>query len=255
MSRRAARTRRDAPASTKRRSSRTSSRWPTATACRSRPRCAPTSPPTRRSSRRWVAAATTSWCSASAAVPATSCSSATPPRRCWRSRPSRWCSWRPSTARPRESGDPVVSQRWIPAFAGMNGGELLSALRRRQCAELVVGEEAVGADAAGGGAVAAPVLQVLERHREAAPGGVDPAQPLLHFEGGDVREALVEIALQPHAAALGHLGHLIDREYQKLAVLADGGDLLAGDDGHRRGAVGRLQVQDLLALAGRAEHF
>src|SRR6185437_10635384 len=229
--------------------------WPTVTACRSRPRCAPTSPPTRRSSRRWAAAATTSWCSASAAVPATSCSSATPPRRCWRSRPSRWCSWRPSTARPRESGDPVVSQRWIPAFAGMNGGELLSALRRRQCAELVVGEEAVGADAAGGGAVAAPVLQVLERHREAAACGVDPGQPLLHLEGGDIGEALVEIALQPYAAALGHLRHLIEGENQEFAVLADGRDLLAGDDCHGGGAVRHLQVQDLLALARGAEHF
>ncbi len=69
----------------------------------------------------------------------------------------------------------------------------------------------------------------------------------------DVGQAAVLVPLQAHAAAARHLRHLIDREHHHLAVLADRGDQFALGRRDGAGFVGRLDVEDLLALAGIGE--
>src|SRR5713101_4691213 len=71
---------------------------------------------------------------------------------------------------------------------------------RRQLAELVIGEEAIGPDAAGVAAIAAPSRKLLHRLGENAAAGVDPGEPLPGLEGFQVGEPAVLVALQPHAA-------------------------------------------------------
>ena len=88
-----------------------------------------------------------------------------------------------------------------------------------------------------------------------AAGAVDPAQPIVRLEGGDVGEPLLLVALQPHAAPARHLRHLVEREDHHLAISADGRHQFAVDRGHRRRLVGALEVEHLLALARGAEHF
>jgi hypothetical protein len=56
--------------------------------------------------------------------------------------------------------------------------------------------------------------------------------------------------LQPHAAAARHFRHLIEREYQHLAVFADHGNGVAGNLGQGSRFVRRGDIQHLLALAG-----
>lgn len=57
----------------------------------------------------------------------------------------------------------------------------------RQCRELVVGEEAVGPNAAGVATVAAPIGQFLQAQREAAASGVDPGEAVAALEGRNIR--------------------------------------------------------------------
>ena len=74
------------------------------------------------------------------------------------------------------------------------------------------------------------------RQREGAPGRIEPGQAFLLAEHAHIRQAAVLVALQDHALAARHLVHLVEREDQHLAVLADGGDHVAVG-GH---AAGRL---------------
>src|SRR5216683_1515303 len=105
---------------------------------------------------------------------------------------------------------------------------------------------------AGVGAVAAPVRQFLDGGAEFAAGGVLPGQAILGIERRDIGQAAVLVFLQAHAAATRHLRHLIDREQQKLAVIADDGDGVASYRRQGAGFVRHLDVQHLLALAGIA---
>ena len=57
------------------------------------------------------------------------------------------------------------------------------------------------------------------------------------------------MALKAHAAPARHFRHLIDGKHHHLAVLADGGDQFAVGNRNRAAFIGRLDVEDLLALA------
>src|ERR1700726_883352 len=115
--------------------------------------------------------------------------------------------------------------------------------------ELVVLGKALRRQAAGIGAVAAPVGELLERQREDAARRVGPGQPIGALECLNVGETAVLVTLQPHTAAARHVRYLVEREDDHLAVLADRRHQFAFDrrDGARR--VGRLDVEHLLALA------
>src|ERR1700681_4172643 len=78
---------------------------------------------------------------------------------------------------------------------------------RRQRAELVVGEEAIGPHAAGVAAIAAPGRELLDRLGEHATAGVDPGEALPRLEGLEIGEAAVLVALQAHAAPARHVRH------------------------------------------------
>src|SRR5262245_43436185 len=120
-------------------------------------------------------------------------------------------------------------------------------------AELVVLRETVGLYPASVGAIAAPADKLFHREREGAPGGIVPGEPLFALERLEVGEPTILEALQPHAAAARHLGHLLEREDHHLAVLADRSGKLAFDVGERARRVRRLDVEHLLALAGIGE--
>src|SRR3954471_6861611 len=120
-------------------------------------------------------------------------------------------------------------------------------------AELVAPRKTLGRQPPRIRAVAAPIGKLLERHREFAPRAVEPLEPVRALEGLHVREPAVLVALQAHTRAARHLGQLLHREDQHLAVLANGGDLLALKHAYRARFVGRLHVEHLLALARGAE--
>src|SRR5580704_15042052 len=122
-------------------------------------------------------------------------------------------------------------------------------------AEFQVGEETFRLDPASNAAIAAPGGELLDRLIEAAAGGIDPGQAVAGLKRRDVGQSAVLVALQPHAAAAAHLRHLVEREDHHLAVFADCRDELAID--RRDGArfIRRLDVEDLLALAGIAQAF
>src|SRR5690242_7020517 len=86
------------------------------------------------------------------------------------------------------------------------------------------------------GALAAPELQLACRDDAAG-----PRQPLLELEGLRVGQAVGLRLLQGHAAAAAHLGHLLEREDQELAPLAEGGDRI-GAVGHDGEGLGLLLV-------------
>src|SRR5450755_3463300 len=119
--------------------------------------------------------------------------------------------------------------------------------------ELVRLRKTLRRQTAGVGAIAAPVRQFLDGGAEFAAGGVLPGQAILGIERRDIGQAAVLVFLQAHAAAARHLRHLIDREQQKLAVIADDGDGVTGYRRQGAGFVRHLDVQHLLALAGVAD--
>src|SRR5438477_13151204 len=119
--------------------------------------------------------------------------------------------------------------------------------------ELVGFRKALWGQATRVGAVASPFGEVLHTGIELSSGGVLPGQAVLGAERRHIRESAVAVFLQTHAAATRHFRHLIDREQQQLAVVADHGDGIAANGGKRAGFVWRFDVQDLLALAGIAD--
>src|SRR6478752_3754304 len=132
---------------------------------------------------------------------------------------------------------------------GLGGGLAVA----RQAAELVVLRETFWRDAARVRPVAAPVLELFHRQREAATRRIGPGQAGTCRERRHIREALFLVALQAHAPPAPHLGYLVEREDDHLAVGADRRREFAVDRGHRGRFVRRLEVEHLLALAGGAE--
>src|SRR6187402_3765993 len=83
--------------------------------------------------------------------------------------------------------------------------------------ELVRLRESLRWQAAGVGAGAFPLGELLHGRRELAPRGILPGQARLGVEHGDVGETAVLVLLQAHTATAGHLRHLAQREDQHLA--------------------------------------
>src|SRR3954454_20441937 len=100
-------------------------------------------------------------------------------------------------------------------------------------AELVRLRESLRRETTGVGAEAFPLGELLHGRREFAARGVFPGQASLGVEHGNVGEAAVLVLLQTHTAAAGHLRHLVEREDQHLAVLADDRDGVAEHLGDR----------------------
>src|SRR5207245_576686 len=88
---------------------------------------------------------------------------------------------------------------------------------RQLRAEAIGAREALGSQPPSVGAIAAPVGILLTGERELAPGGVGPGQAGLGLEGLQVGQSAVLEALQPHATAAPHLGHLLELEDHHLA--------------------------------------
>src|SRR5262249_51254809 len=140
-----------------------------------------------------------------------------------------------------------------PARASLGVAALTVFTAARQAAELVVLRKALRRDAACVGTVATPVLQLLDRQREAASRGVVPRHSVIGLECGYVREALFLVALQADAPAAAHFGHLVERENHHLAIFADGRCELTVNRRERARLVRCLQVQHLLAFPGGAK--
>ena len=123
----------------------------------------------------------------------------------------------------------------------------------RQLPNLLVRGKPFGASRPASARLPRQSASSLSVSENARPAGVGPGQAVRGLEGLHVGQPAVLVALQPHAAAARHLGHLLEREDQHLAVLADRRDQLALDHRHRARLVGRLDVEHLLALAGVGE--
>ena len=76
-----------------------------------------------------------------------------------------------------------------------------------------------------------------------------PGQPVGQAEHLCIRQPAVLVALQDHAGAARHLRHLVQREDQQLAVVADDRDVVALGRHAKRRLLARAQVQHLLAGA------
>src|SRR4051812_6243159 len=120
-------------------------------------------------------------------------------------------------------------------------------------AELVRLRESLRREAAGVTAVAAPLGKFLHGRREFAASGVLPGQARLGVEHGDVGKTTVLVFLQARTAATRHLLHLVEREKQHLAVLANDRDGVAEHLGDRARLVRHVDIEDLLALLGGAD--
>src|SRR6266851_486565 len=168
----------------------------------------------------------------------------------WLSIP-RWadpCNFRAGDARRTKATFVLTKEAAVCEGRNRNACALLD-----PASELVRLRKTLRRQTAGVGAVAAPVRQFLDRGAEFAAGGILPGQAILGIECRDIRQAAVLVFLQAHAAAARHLRHLIDRKQQKLAVIADDGDGVAGYRRQGAGFVRHLDVQHLLALAGVAD--
>ena len=98
----------------------------------------------------------------------------------------------------------------------------------RSPVEAIALVEPLGRQAAGLGARADPVLELGLGDGERAPRRVAPCHAVGELEHPRVGNAAVLVALQPHALAARHFRHLVEREDQQLAVLADRRDVVAG---------------------------
>src|SRR5271154_6115905 len=97
----------------------------------------------------------------------------------------------------------------------------------RSALEAVVFGEALGRQAPRLGPRADPLFQIGLADGEGPPGRIAPGQAVGELEDARVRQAAVLEALQAHALAARHLGHLSERENQYLAVLSDRRDVIA----------------------------
>ena len=102
--------------------------------------------------------------------------------------------------------------------------------------------------------MAGPLAQLGELDGEGAAAGVLPGEAVGEVEDQDVGDVAVLIALQAHAFAAAHLRHLVEREHQQPAVVADHRNLVAGGGADDRGHGRLVDVEHLAALAGAADH-
>src|ERR1700693_3643697 len=120
------------------------------------------------------------------------------------------------------------AKTWMPGTSpGMTNRSRRALLH--PAPELVRLRKALWRQAAGVGAVAAPLGKLLDGGAEFAAGGILPAQAILGIERRDVGQPAIAVFLQPYTAAARHFRHLIDRKDQHLAVVADHRDRVAGD--------------------------
>ena len=125
----------------------------------------------------------------------------------------------------------------------------------RRAAELVVFREALWRNTAGVGAVASPVFEFLHSQCETSTGTVDPGHPIVCLESRDVGKSFFLVALQPHATAAAHFGHLIQRKDDHLPVRTDCGRQFSVDRRHGSRFVWRLQIEHLFAFTRCSEHI
>ena len=140
---------------------------------------------------------------------------------------------------------------WVPALR--SSVSRCSASGTRAClpdhlAELVRLRETLRRHAAGIRTGALPLGKLLHGRGEFAARGVLPGQARLGIEHGDVGQAAVLVFLQPHAAAARHLRHLVEREDQHLAVVADDRDGVAGTVAIARASFGMSTLRTCLPL-------
>src|SRR3569623_2099658 len=120
-------------------------------------------------------------------------------------------------------------------------------------AELVRLREALRRQAAGIAAIALPLGEFLHGRGKFAASRVLPGQASLRLKDDRVRQVAVLVLLQPRTAAARHLGYLLEREDQHLAVLADDRHGVAGHFGNHARLARHVDVEDLLALLGGAD--
>ncbi len=90
--------------------------------------------------------------------------------------------------------------------------------------------------------------------RRTAVGGVLPDQAIgqARMSSGQRRHPCISGSARPCRGQFGHFGQ---REDEQFAVFADDGDMIASDGEAEFGLVRRLDVHDLLALAGVGRRF
>ena len=113
--------------------------------------------------------------------------------------------------------------------------------------EAVAAWKAVRRHAAGLAAPAEPGRQVGDRARALA---ARPAEAVREAERTGVGELAVPVALQQSRPCPGHHRQLVQRENQKLAVAADGRDVIALGRHRDHQALAVVQIEDLLAGPG-----